>query len=321
MMKIPAALRARIVAVAAVAALCMASALTGCSVLRGDAGADADPPGSSSPAAPGAASSQIPFLVSNQTQYTLIQGALSGKVDPSSSSVAPSSQITVNLTSDSSASDTGTIQYTVYDTDGTNALGVIAITFTKDLSHGVSTGVDVLGIGDSTLNVFGNDTDGSTAVFFVDGVCGGPYSGGIASIDQTIVNATPYPMTLMTDVQHTNAQGGGWSAYPQSTIAPGACAQINSYTDDPIAGYAMTATFAFDTPTGTQYAVFSNSAAPETPDGGGLTRQSEVFSTVPQLNGLGWTGTRSGSFTAYDSDITPFSSDHYHLATVIGSAQ
>lgn len=304
----------RVTAIVAAAALCGITALTGCSAVRGNTAADAaDPAASSTPTAdpPGAGSDPVVFLVSNWTGYTFTQGEVTGSVSASASQVGPDSAVTVDLANGTTSS--GEIYYDVYDTDGTTFLGTIVLNFKKDLSTGLSIADKPLGDFGQNFNIFGVDTSGSTAVFFTDGVCEGSFEKGGSSIDQTMVNATPYPMTLISSA----SPWSGWYQQPPATLAPGGCAEINSYSDFPVEGYGFNAVYSFETPSGTQYAVFANDWCPPASTTCGLTRSNRVFSTKPQMTGGGWLGTISTTYFTYDSNVTT-KDDHVHLDSVVG---
>lgn len=315
----------RVTAIVAAIALCGISALTGCSALRDNAAADAaDPAASSAPTddpptadPPGAGHVPISYLVSNWTAYTFKQGTTDSNVSASASQIAPDSAVTVDLNSGSS----GQLDYLVYDADNT-PLGTINLVFKDDLSTGLSIDADPLGNFGQNFNVFGADlpfgtgtTSGNTAAFFVDGVCQGSFDKGGSSIDQTIVNATDYTLTLDADL--TASAYSKWYQPPPATLPPGGCAEINSYSDAPVMGYGFSAVYSFESSSGTQWAVFANEWSPPVSTQGGLTRESHVYSTKPVLTGNSWMGTLSDSMFMYDSGIYS-QNDHVHLASVFG---
>lgn len=304
----------RTTAIIAAVVMCGVSALTGCSALRSNAVADAVDPAASSTSTtdpPGTGHTPTSYLVSNWTGYTLTQGTTDSNVTASAAQILPDSAVTVDLAAGTSS---GEIYYNVYDTDGSTYLGLIVVNFKNDLSTGLSIDDNTYGNFGENFNVFGADTSGGTAIAFVDGVCQGSFDQGGASIDQTIVNATGYTMTLDTDL--TASAYSKWFQPPPATLPPGGCAEINTYSDAPLMGFGFSAIYSFESSSGTQWAVFSNEWSPPVSTQGGLAKESFVFTTKPVLTGNSWMGTLSDSLYMYDSGVTT-KDDHVHLDTVM----
>lgn len=71
--------------------------------------------------------------------------------------------------------------------------------------------------------------------------CTSNYEKGAYSLDIILQNNTGETLTL--DPTRTGRGNGHWAAQPPSTLAPGACAVINAYSDDPIDQLWVTATY------------------------------------------------------------------------------
>jgi hypothetical protein len=313
-------------ATAGVAALVASLALAGCSSLgqaanfAGGTGAgattkmDVSDSGSEQ-----LGSHPVTYQVNNNTSYTLIPYYTGGKAT-GASTVAPGAAGTITLTDDSSPTDQGVVYYHIseeVDPDDSIDVGDVYVTVTDNWYNGHKVTVDYGPDNPPSLvQATGINTWGSSEVTFFNGSCGTSYSAGAYSIDQTIYNDTPYAMTLVNDVNFTNSNMGSWNTKPPATLAPGACAEINGYTDD-LLGMTLNATYTFDTPQGTQWAVFSNGVTTVVPSGGGLSTASAVYSSKPSDTGGGWLGTMSTTFIAQNSDTSPSTSDHPHTTTVV----
>lgn len=71
--------------------------------------------------------------------------------------------------------------------------------------------------------------------------CTSNYSAGAFSLDMIMQNNTS--QTLVLDPTRTGRGNGHWAAQPPSDLAPGACAVINAYSDDPLGLLWVTATY------------------------------------------------------------------------------
>ncbi len=313
-----------ITALAGSLALFLGVALNGCSAASNETGNRSAPSSDTSVqrdmyvgdgGSSGDGSHQVAFQLINNSGYKFNQVSTGGKITGTSSNTLSSTPTTVYLTDDSSPTDQGYIQYWIQDSAG-NAVGEADVTVTDNWYHGDSISVEYSDLKAGLISDSGANTAGSTTLTFFNGTCGRSYSHGTFSIDQTIYNSSPYTLTLLNDANFTNSNGGTWNTKPPATIAPGACAEVNGYTNDPVAGFELNATYTFNTPAGTQYAVFSNAVTITTPDGGGFSTESAVYSGRPAHTGGGWVGTTSTLYRMTDTGHTG-GDDHPHTDTTM----
>lgn len=71
--------------------------------------------------------------------------------------------------------------------------------------------------------------------------CTSNYSAGAYSLDIIMQNNTG--QNLVLDPTRTGRGDGHWAAQPPTSLAPGACAVINAYSDDPLDLLWVTATY------------------------------------------------------------------------------
>lgn len=82
----------------------------------------------------------------------------------------------------------------------------------------------------------------TTAAAAAAGSCTSDYEAGSWSIDLILQNQTGQLLTL--DPTYTNRSGTGhWAMQPPATIAPGGCAVINGYSDNPLGNFWITGTY------------------------------------------------------------------------------
>jgi Putative Ig domain len=136
-------------------------------------------------------------------------------------------------------------------------------------------------------------------------VCTSSYDTHGASIDMSVYNGTGQTLTLVPALTGHNGISGHWGTQPPATLAPGQCADVTGYSDNPVGSFSIHAV----------YQMSNGDFVPFTAETtGNPITDSTVFSAEPSFDtGYDtWTGQQDPAYNILGNYIT--GSFHEHVS-------